>query len=420
MKTLFQVLASLTLLESGVAQRTWVVNCAGGPRADFTNLPPAVAAATPGDRILVVYDGGCPNGAFVAAPRIDKAITIMGVTSVWPVGTTVPPLIAVKGEIMITGLPAGSRVVLANLSIVADSSGVTPVPAHGLHLVDCAGEVYIDYVRYFGGGRSSSIMRVDRCANVTLRACDLTLSGEGLTVVDSNVTLLDTFVGWGGPHFDPTLRYTTTGPALQVHTSNVRALGCMFLGASQIGSLTGQYARCAADVASGALDIGPETLLSGGWNGGSGGSWQAASLAMGAGASVRRDPRADPLYQSPTVVAATLDMAWHDFVIAGETYCSGVYGPPRGFALMAVGMPLSQSVSLPMGALAMDPATISVLGIAPLAASDGYADWWRQCPLQVPVGEALVFQAATLSPSGQIGLTSPSKLVISWPNAVVP
>ena len=44
---------------TAVAQRTvWIVDRAGGPGVHFTDIPPAVAAARPGDRIEVRGGGG--------------------------------------------------------------------------------------------------------------------------------------------------------------------------------------------------------------------------------------------------------------------------------------------------------------------------------------------------------------------------
>jgi hypothetical protein len=50
------------------AQQMWKVCCSGAYGAQFTDLPPAVAAAAPGDTILVYYDvagGVCQNLALL-------------------------------------------------------------------------------------------------------------------------------------------------------------------------------------------------------------------------------------------------------------------------------------------------------------------------------------------------------------------
>lgn len=51
-------IAILALAASVPSQRTWKVHHAGGPGVDFTDLPPAVAAASPGDEIWVYSQTG--------------------------------------------------------------------------------------------------------------------------------------------------------------------------------------------------------------------------------------------------------------------------------------------------------------------------------------------------------------------------
>jgi hypothetical protein len=61
------------------SQQTWKVSCNGGPGVHFTDLPPAVAAASPGDEILVYYGPNtCPGGTYFNAPVIDKPLRISG------------------------------------------------------------------------------------------------------------------------------------------------------------------------------------------------------------------------------------------------------------------------------------------------------------------------------------------------------
>ena len=43
------------LLAGSLAADTWVVDASGGPGSDFTDIPPAIAAAVSGDVILVLF-----------------------------------------------------------------------------------------------------------------------------------------------------------------------------------------------------------------------------------------------------------------------------------------------------------------------------------------------------------------------------
>jgi hypothetical protein len=67
----------LLLATSLAAQRTWIVDAAGGPGV-FLDIPPAIAAASPGDRIEVRGTG--PYSEFTAARGVDiEALASAGV-----------------------------------------------------------------------------------------------------------------------------------------------------------------------------------------------------------------------------------------------------------------------------------------------------------------------------------------------------
>ena len=60
----------LALLASPLcAQRTWIVDANNGPGTDFTDLPPALAAASSGDT-LIVRPGNYQGGTTAKALRI--------------------------------------------------------------------------------------------------------------------------------------------------------------------------------------------------------------------------------------------------------------------------------------------------------------------------------------------------------------
>ena len=86
------------LLGSRALATTYVVDSSGGPGADFTDLPAAVAAAQPGD-VLRVLPGS--YSAFTCS----EGITILGYG-----GPTV------SGEVVVTSLPLGPPFVLVGIS----------------------------------------------------------------------------------------------------------------------------------------------------------------------------------------------------------------------------------------------------------------------------------------------------------------
>jgi hypothetical protein len=111
------------------------VDDSGG--ADFTSLPEAVAAAAPGDTLLV-------HAGNYAAFTIDgKPLTILGL---------VPGQVLVGSESSVRNVAAPSMVVLCQLDFWR------------LSLWDSTGPIVLDGLRVYG--TSSSILRVQTCADV--------------------------------------------------------------------------------------------------------------------------------------------------------------------------------------------------------------------------------------------------------------
>lgn len=400
------------------AQRTWRVHCGGGTSADFPDLPPAVAAAAPGDTIWLILDSQSCSVQYTGAV-IDKPLTIVGMTPFGVPGVRTALFANIAGALEVANITIGQRVVLSNLRVLPKFTGVLPVPPHGIHVTDCAGEILFEGVYYHGYGLQSSVMRIERCANVTLRGCDLSLSGEALTLEDSTATLTNTVVRWVGPHPQQQFRYTQTSPALWLQRSHATVIASTLDGASD-GGMTNYWAMPGALVESGDLDIGPYSLLRGGnifntrWTG----------IQVNSPSIVRIDSRAlvvNGLGGIPPLVHADLDSTFHDYLIGGEIYHVSVAGPRGGWGLMTVGSATLQPVPLPgVGLLAIEPATLSVIGLQPLAAQDGWSEWTSRVPANVPTGHVFAFQCATLAPNGTIALALPSPFTVAWPNGWIP
>jgi len=86
------------------AQRTWIVDAAGGPGVDFTDLPPAFAAVRDGDRVVV------RRGSYGPA-RLDKAVQVVG-----EAGATVESMSLLGPPLEVTGIAAGRTCVLLGLA----------------------------------------------------------------------------------------------------------------------------------------------------------------------------------------------------------------------------------------------------------------------------------------------------------------
>ena len=134
-------IASLALANVAAAQsQTIVVDEAGGPGSQFTDLPPAVAAASPGDVIKV------RAGAYTAF-TLSKNVTIVGE---W--GVVVDP------GIVVTGIPPGDEAVLAYLDCGT------------LQVTNCSATVVFDHCTFTGfvppSTSGNPLILVDHCADV--------------------------------------------------------------------------------------------------------------------------------------------------------------------------------------------------------------------------------------------------------------
>lgn len=157
--SLLALACSLALASSGLsAQQTFVVDIGGG--GQFTDIPAAIAAAQPGDTLLV-------RAGTYSAFAVDKGIRIIGEPGV------------VAGTLFtawtVRNVPAGESVVIREVD--PDSS---LIPAR-VSCFDNLGTVHLENIR-FGGG-----ITITNCAQVTLHRVSATGNDVGAAaVVDSS------------------------------------------------------------------------------------------------------------------------------------------------------------------------------------------------------------------------------------------
>src|SRR5436190_21250590 len=99
--------AVLLLAALAPGQRTWIVNKAGGAGVDFTDIPPAIAAAAPGDTVRVLGNSNVLYSAFT----LSKGITIAADNGAGIGGITSSPFVVVMG------LPVGQVARIDGLSL---------------------------------------------------------------------------------------------------------------------------------------------------------------------------------------------------------------------------------------------------------------------------------------------------------------
>ena len=156
-------LVALPLLVPPVAaQQVLVVDIAGGPGSQFTQIGPAVQAAEPGATILV------RPGVYSNQIRITKPVRIFGV----------PRQVVLRGtgDFTISGIGAGESVLLRGI----DEDYSQPF-FYGILARNCAGSITCEDV-------DIEAMSFSSCASVALVHCDLALN---LYVTASNATIVD-------------------------------------------------------------------------------------------------------------------------------------------------------------------------------------------------------------------------------------
>jgi hypothetical protein len=159
-------LASLSLAALGSAS-TYVVDSSGGVGSDFTDIPPAIAAAQPGDVLLVL--SGNYSGF-----TLDKPIAILGQAAD----------VNVNGGASVTAIPSGTVASVVTLKL-----------AGSLQVTNCSGTVVCDglVVGAFTQIAGSADVRLRFITGVTPPILD------GLAVNSSRVEVVDsTFRGAKG------------------------------------------------------------------------------------------------------------------------------------------------------------------------------------------------------------------------------
>jgi hypothetical protein len=410
----------LALAGALTAQQTWKVNCNGAYGAQFTDLPAAVAAAAPGDTILIygVVGGGC--GGNYTAPTIDKPLHIEGFLVGLPPGNNDPTQILLNGTLHVMGIASGEQVTLSNIAFqhMVFPPPITSNPASIL-ITDCAGSVLIEDFYYWNTGTPGQVIRIERSDHVVLRGSTFLIGGDSIHIIDSNLLLTNTLVQYNPPFvIGP---YSTFTESLSMVRSNLTMVASVVYG---IGGFAPQHATV---MDSSILRIGASSFLQGGissfasdpplpWD------FATAYQFVGTGPSaVYKDPRADALWgpPSPPPILTTIDETFHDWIVANESYSVRVLGPAGGFAGLIVGDMIAP-VLTPLGALGLDPTNAVIVSLVALPQPDGFHSWTFFCPPNVPNGYAFCLQCLTLSPTGVLGLTEPSPLTVAWDKSRIP
>jgi hypothetical protein len=222
---LLQSLLACAIAASLPAQTTWIVDQSGGPGTNFTDIPPAVAAASAGDVILV------RPGSY-SSFSVSKGVKILG----QPSFTVASGMIGAPPVIRILDLPANETLVVANATI-----SLSPLlPPTSASIQNALGHVHLQNVLFEPGSGTPGLV-VSGSADVTVADCTFARGSSGgtlpvptgfdpaVSVTNSDVTLVGSIVqgriGGRFPGF-PSSVTIPTGKSLVVTSSTMHLSRC--------------------------------------------------------------------------------------------------------------------------------------------------------------------------------------------------
>lgn len=365
------LLGILTLASHAHAQRTWIVDAAGGAGHDFTDLPPALAAAGHGDQILL--RPGIYRGA-----TTDRGVTILGTNA------------QLTTTLRVTGLALGRTFALVGV-------GNTAAPLVFASPVECtgnAGRLHFDRVLLSTpgptwGNAGYPGLRLDRCRAVTATGCSF-VGSPGLRATASKVVLTAcTSQGHAAAQINEF--WFRGAPGVAVDTvSTLHAARCRIsggAGAMGFGPLAPGAAITAADSDLTLTGDATEGLRAGAAVGTLG-----AAAIVADGGTLTLDPTLPLL---PTGNSAPIAGVQRARLVRRLPALSGQGAPPGGLLRTELYSPAGQVAALfmstasdptptPFGALWLEPARVLVVDVGVQGASEH-----RAVSIPVPNVQAL-------------------------------
>ncbi len=390
------------LLSSSLpAQRTYVVDAAGGSGAHFRDLPDALRLAQHGDTIILrkgTYRGGATS----------LGLTILGEKDAVINGMLAP--------VNVSNLPAGQRFVMQGIEFTGQSLGAYP----SIALTSNAGSVHLEDLALaplLSGGPTGPAVMIRDCKRTTLNDCQLVghpaLDCEASTVVISasvfqgsdaefnmvpvpsapglrakNATLEITTSAFGGGKEAPSfVGPQLASPGLDLETCDVRLVGPCLCIAGQASNPT----------------PGMESV----WGRDSTVRWSTDMQLRSSGTA-----RAYSLTTGGRVIVEEVAALIAAGVAPGGLLPFSVFGMAADMVFTLAGVPATPQ-SLPFGMLWFDPASAILLDAAPIQTS-------RYHMSSVPIpnrpelrGQVLALQSYVIRPSKNPHLSSAAFVVLN-------
>lgn len=401
LRTLLLLLGTTSAL---CAQRTWVVDRANGPGTDFTDLPPAVLAAAPGDVIRVRPAAG----QFYEAPIVTKGLTIVG-------DRASPPVLI--GVLEVRNVGAGSSFAISAFrhgTIETNSAGITRT-TRGLVIADNLGPVHLDTFEYgidpavtWARSTDARGVLVERNSLVTISHATIWCSNVTSTFRDSTVVATNSF--FGGWQAD--LPFNQFGETLFVQRTSLWLTDCDVIGSD--GGPVSFFGTQAIVVCEATIRFSGACFVAGGLSFGGGpvaalnvNQFVGCRPPSGAFPVLYYDPRSTVLGRIGPVWAREFEgpvpaMIWSTTpdqrAVTSTQYCEA-----GSVAILAAGPMLQHPIAAPEGVLFLDPSGAFVLDLG-IADSSGIRTWTAQVPATLPSPTRVPLQAIELTPANEVRL----------------
>lgn len=385
-----------------IAQATWIVDPENRAGTHFLDLPPAIAASSHGDTILV---RSSTNGAIInITATTDKGITIRGAG-----------YLLFGGTLSVIDLPANQRFVMQGFA-----HGLSPYAQRAqINIQSCRGTVHLQDLSAFPfaplGSASTLRISVGQSHHVTVRGCWTVGDPQGLTVTNSTVLTM-------GSRFTGTVSQTPfsggmerwTYPAASIANSEVVAIDTVFAGGA---GYTVPYWCTPVYPNRHGVSMNNSRLVLAGCSVSGGTATEPYCLnyltpepsAIGTGTIVHQATTLNPWPRGVVVTEGTHWITRSSPAAAGGNLEVRVAALPHAVAATFVSLP-APILELPFGQVWLDLSAITMIDLAVL---DALGQRSFVVPsLMVPDGTPLMFQTALLVGSA-VHMTIPSVTVLA-------